>query len=162
MRKILITGLVALVMGAGGVVGAGTAAAATGDVGFQDQSYKGAVNVPTSDKPQSKLWFAHGSWWADMFDTTSQTWHIFRLDRTTQDWKDTGVQIDDRVNSLADVLWDGTRLYVASHAVTVSSNTGTASVAGAPARLYRYSYSPATGYQLDQGFPVAINNNSSE
>jgi PKD repeat protein len=145
-------------------MGAGPAAAATGDAGYQDQSYAGATYVPTSDKPQSKLWFAQGSWWADMFDTVSRTWHIFRLDRSTQSWTDTGVRIDDRPNTLADVLWDGTHLYVASHVVTISSDSATTpSVAASPARLYRYSWSAATqGYTLDQGFPVAISDWSSE
>ena len=158
--SVVIAGMAA--MGAGAV--AGPAAAATGDAGYQDQSYAGATYVPTSDKPQSKLWFAQGSWWADMFDTVSRTWHIFRLDRSTQSWTDTGVRIDDRPNTLADVLWDGTHLYVASHVVTISSDSATTpSVAASPARLYRYSWSAATqGYTLDQGFPVAISDWSSE
>src|SRR4051795_7899237 len=118
---------------------AGPAAAAAGDAGYQDQSYTGATYAPTSDKPQSKLWYAQGSWWADMFDTVSRTWHVFRLDRSTQAWTDTGVRIDDRPNSLADVLWDGTHLYVASHVVTIASDSATRpSAAGSPARLYRY------------------------
>jgi PKD repeat protein len=147
-----------------GLAGTSTpASAATGDVGYQDQSYAGAVNAPTSDKPQSKLWYAQNTWWADMFDTVSGTWHIFRLDRASQAWRDTGVLIDPRPNTLADVLWDGTHLYVASHVVTVSSESApTASSSNSPARLYRFSYSTAAGYTLDRGFPATITNNSSE
>jgi PKD repeat protein len=158
--SVVIAGMAA--MGLGAV--AGPASAAAGDAGYQDQSYTGATYAPTSDKPQSKLWYAQGSWWADMFDTVSRTWHVFRLDRSTQAWTDTGVRIDDRPNSLADVLWDGTHLYVASHVVTVSSDSATRpSVSGSPARLYRYSWSAATQkYTLDQGFPVAITDSSSE
>jgi PKD repeat protein len=143
--------------------GATTAAAATGDVGYQDQSYSGVPNAPTSDKPQSKLWFAQGSWWADMYHAASGTWHIYRLDRATETWTDTGVVIDDRANTLADALWDGTHLYVASHVVTVSSDSTTRpSVAGA-ARLYRFSWSPAGNtFTRDPGFPVAITDRSSE
>ena len=37
-----------------------TATAATGDVGIVDQSFTGVTNPPTSDKPQSKLWFNDG------------------------------------------------------------------------------------------------------
>ena len=102
------------------VVQAPAAAAATPSM-YQGPAFPNVTGTaPTEDKPQSKLWYAHGSWWADMFDTTSGDWHIFRLDRGTQQWIDTGVPIDDRPDTLADVLWDGTHLYVASHVVTVS------------------------------------------
>jgi len=99
-----------------------------------------------------------------MFDSGSQTWHIFRLNRSTEQWVDTGTRIDDRPNSLGDALWDGSHLYVASHVVTTSSDhASVASVAGKPARLYRYSYSSSSNsYSLDAGFPANINNNSSE
>jgi PKD repeat protein len=162
-RRTVIT-VVLLGLAAVALVLAPPASATTGDVGHQDQSYSGAAYEPTSDKPQSKLWYAHNAWWADMFDTVSRTWHIFRLDRSSQTWVDTAVPIDDRADSLADVLWDGTHLYVASHVVTISSDTATVpSKSGAPARLYRYSYSSSSGsYVLDAGFPVAINDNSSE
>jgi PKD repeat protein len=162
-RSLILVVLAALLAVGGLVVGPDRATAATGDIGYPGPSYAGVSHVPTSDKPQSKLWFAQGSWWADMFDTASGTWHVFRLDRSTQQWVDTGVQIDDRPNTLADVLWDGTHLYVASHVVSLSSDsTATPSLPGNPARLYRYSWSADRGYTLDTGFPVAITQNSSE
>jgi PKD repeat protein len=148
-----------------GLVIAPTAASATpGDVGIQGPSYVGVSNPPTSDKPQSKLWITDGIWFADMFDTVSKTWHIFRLDRATQSWVDTGVMIDNRPATLADTLWDGSHLYVASHVATVSSNTSArVSQPGNPARLYRFSYNSATkSFALDAGFPTIINTQSSE
>ncbi|WP_222265529.1 PKD domain-containing protein [Modestobacter marinus] len=161
LRRFVVTVIVTLLAG-GAVVGAGAASAATGDYGHQGPSYSGATYVPTSDKPQSKLWYAQGSWYGVMFDTVSTTWHVFRLDRSTQKWSDTGVQVDDRRDTLADALWDGTHLYVASHVVTISSDTGgSASRSSSPARLYRYSFSGGT-FSLDAGFPVAINDHSSE
>src|SRR4051794_9602509 len=140
------------------------ATAATGDIGFVDQSFTGVTNPPTSDKPQSKLWFNDGLWWATMFDPVSVTWHIFRLDRATQTWVDTGTQVDNRVQTLSDALWDGQKLYIASQWVTISTTAAPkASVVNKPARLYRYSYLPASKtYVLDSGFPAVINNNSSE
>src|SRR4051794_30836811 len=72
------------------------ATAATGDIGIVDRAFTGVTNPPTSDKPQSKLWFNDGLWWATMFDTASLTWHIFRLDRGTESWVDTGTQVDNR------------------------------------------------------------------
>ena len=139
------------------------AAQAATTVGYQGPSYTGA-KAPSSDKPESKLWLAGGIWWADLYDTTSGTWHIWRLNVATQTWINTGTVIDTRANTLADTLWDGTHLYVLSHVVTVSTNEApVASKPNQPAKLYRYSYDPVgQTYSLDAGFPVNINNNSSE
>jgi PKD repeat protein len=136
------------------------AEAASGDYGYQGPPYSGAGTAPTADKPQSKLWFNDGSWWADMFKTngTSGTWHIYRLNKTTETWTDTGVQIDNRPSTRGDTLWDGAHLYVASNVLAASS---TSNASGQPARLYRYSYASGT-YSLDKGFPVNINSYSSE
>jgi len=158
-----ILAAVALVLtGLGG--GALSASATTGDIGYLDQAYNGSVNPPTSDKPQSKLWYTGGLWWADMFDTVSKTWHIFRLDRATEKWVDTGTVVDSRPNTLADALWDGSHLYIASHVVTVSTDEAPKpSVAASPAYLYRYTYSAtAKKFTLDGGFPSTITTQSSE
>jgi PKD repeat protein len=132
----------------------------SGAIGYQDMSTQGTGNAATGEKPESKLWFNDGSWWADLFDSTSLTYHIFRLDRAQQTWTDTGVVVDNRANTRSDTLWDGSHLYIASH-VFASSSASAAS--GNPARLYRFSYDPSGHtYTLDSGFPVAISNYSSE
>jgi PKD repeat protein len=126
--------------------------AATGDIGYKDQSFTGAGTAPTGSKPESKLWWNDGSWWASMW-SGSGGFHIFRLDNLTQKWMDTGVAIDPRSGTRADTLWDGTHLYVASHVFSDAPKTGF------PSRLYRFSYNPlAQTYSLDPGFPVSINN----
>jgi PKD repeat protein len=133
---------------------------ASGNVGHQDGSTSGAGSAATGEKPESKLWWNDGSWWASMLHSASQTYHIFRLDRSSQTWVDTGTPIDNRPKARSDALWDGSKLYVSSH-VFASSSSSAAS--GNPARLYRYSYSPASkAYSLDAGFPVQINNYSTE
>jgi PKD repeat protein len=130
------------------------------DTGYEGRSTSGAGSAATGEKPESKLWWNDGSWWASMLDATSQTYHIFRLNRSTQTWVDTGTLIDNRPKSRSDVLWDGSRLYVASHVFASSSSTA---ASGNPARLYRFSYSSATKtYSLDAGFPVQISNYSTE
>jgi hypothetical protein len=140
----------------GAAVGHGTGALR----GVRDQVFTGAVGSPTGDKPQSKLWYTDGIWWADMFDSVTKSWHIFRLDRTRETWVDTGTQIDTRANVGGDVLWDGTHLYVATNVVAPSS---AANRTGSPARLFRYSYASDTKkWTLDVGFPVAISDVSSE
>ena len=135
---------------------------AAGSFGFVDQPFTGVGDgSPSGSKPESKLWWNDGSWWADMWSTPASSFHIFRLDLATQHWSDTGVRIDDRPGTRADALWDGTHLYVASH---VFSTCGcSTSSFGHPSRLYRYSYNAAQKtYSLDTGFPVAINDTSTE
>ncbi|WP_426997067.1 PKD domain-containing protein [Pseudarthrobacter sp. N5] len=146
---------------AGALLGISNYASADTSYGHQSISYSGVSNPPTSDKPQSKLWWNGGSWWADMW-TSGSGWHIYRLDRGTETWVDTGLLNDSRGSTLADTLWDGTHLYIASHVVSVSSDEApVASASGHPAKLYRYSYSGGT-YTLDSGFPTTITDNSSE
>lgn len=136
---------------------AAPAAAATGDIGFEDQTYAPLGGSPTGSKPESKLWFHDGSWWATMFNAGAGEHRIYRLDRTTGQWNDTGVAVDLRDSTRADTLWDDAtgKLYVASHVFTTSGGSTTAGNAG---RLYRYSYSAsAPHYSLDPGFPVTVN-----
>jgi hypothetical protein len=104
---------------------------------------------PTADEGQSKLWIHDGSWWGVLIDPDTDGWHIHRLDARAQTWTNTGVMIDERPESRADVLSDGDRLYVA---------TGGASPdAGEHVRLMRFSYdSESNSYSLDPGFPVQL------
>jgi PKD repeat protein len=132
----------------------------SGSIGYQDGSTSGAGAAATGEKPESKLWWNDGSWWASMFDAASQSYHIFQLDRSTQAWVDSGTPLDNRPKTRADTLWDGSHLYVASHVFASSSGAATA---GNPARLYRFSYDPASDtYSRDAGFPVQIDNYSTE
>src|SRR4051812_36003663 len=160
-RGVLLLALVVGVLVA--VVGFVPAAAraATGDVGVEDQSWSGTGTPTGTKRSESVVWFNDGSWWADMWDTVSQDFHIFRLDTGTQRWIDTGTAIDTRFYTHADVLWDGTHLYVASHKYVSDGNHP--AVSGYPAYLYRFSYDPLTrSYTRDPGFPETINQEKSE
>ena len=137
-----------------------TVRAATGDVGYQDQSFSGTGTPTGSKRSESVLWWNDGSWWADMWSTASQDFHIYRLNLSTQTWQDTGVTIDTRSNTHADVLWDGSHLYVSSHEFVPDEQAATS---GSPSYLFRFSYNSATkSYSPDSGFPVQINNMSTE
>lgn len=136
---LLLVGLLALL--------AAGASAARADVGFPSGSFSGA-SAPTGQKPQSKLWFHDGSWWASMFDPATTDHEIYRLDNG--EWHSTGTLIDGRVAARVDALDAGDHLYIAS----AGSNPATASHV---ARVMRYSYdSAARTYRLDSGFPVTI------
>jgi hypothetical protein len=75
-------------------------------------SYGLVLHEPTKDKEQTKLWYAGGSWWGVLLDRASQSTRIFRW--TGAAWQDTGVLVDSRARSLADAVWTGRRLYIAS------------------------------------------------
>jgi trimeric autotransporter adhesin len=145
----------ALLVALGLAFAAPAAAQSPGDVGWEGPPSAGAGSAPTGSKPESKLWWNDGFWWASMWDTASSDFHIFKLDPGTQTWTDTEVALDDRPSTRADVLWDAAagKLYVASHRFSESP------ASGYPARLYRYSYNASTDtYTRDAGFPVTINN----
>ncbi len=135
---------------------------AAGNVGYQGPSYANGSGSPSGSKPESKLWWNDGFWWASMWDTATADFYIYKLDLASQTWIKTPTRLDDRAGSRADALWDqaAQKLYVASHSFTESSIPGSASVAG---KLWRFSYTPATDtYILDAGFPVVINQASTE
>ena len=131
------------------------------EIGYRDYNYGDDVVASiTGEKPESKLWWNDGFWWASMWDTSKAEYHIFRFNIQTQSWIDTGTPIDDRDDTKADALWDGTKLYIASH--VFSESAGNASESNG-ARLYRYSYNvEGKTYSLDSGFPVIINTAKSE
>ena len=128
-----------------------SARADPGDVGFQGPDGTGAGAAPTGSKPQAKVWFNDGSWWASMWDVATSDFYIWKLDRSTETWSRTNTRLDDRSSTRADILWDGTKLYVASHTFSEGDGSGLS-------RLYRYSYDGSTdAYTLDSGFPATIN-----
>ena len=144
--------LVALVL----LSGYALPAPAAEDFGYRDFSYDAAsVVAPTGAKPQSKLWFNDGTWWGSLFNRSAEEHHIYRYDRATHTWSDTGTVIDERNSSKADVLWDGSHLYVATAGPTsASSHSG---------RVVRYSYDAATKkYSLEPGFPVTVTSGGME
>src|SRR6266516_2291841 len=77
--------------------------AATGAVGYQDQSFSGTGTPTGTKRSESVLWWNDGSWWADMFSTSAQTFHISRLNLSTQTWPDKGLTIATRSTTHADV-----------------------------------------------------------
>jgi PKD repeat protein len=131
------------------------AKAAPGDIGFEGPPTTGAGSAPTGSKPESKVWWNDGFWWASMWHAPSADFHIFRLDQGTQTWSDTGVALDDRPSTRADTLWDAAagKLNLASHRFSESP------ASGYPSRLYRYSYNASTDtYTRDPGFPITLSN----
>jgi hypothetical protein len=158
-RKILAT---ALTLAGFFLTGSATGLADPGDVGTEGFSYAPLTGSPTQTKPESKVWFADGDWWADLFSPSARVHRIHRLDPGSGQWVDTGTTLDDRGNANSDVLWHpaSRKLYVASH---VFSELGTPASPSQSGRVYRYSYDPATRtYSLDDGFPVVVNGARSE
>ena len=105
--------------------------------------------LPTDDQGQSKLWFHDGTWWAILIDPRTGVSRVQRLAEDRRSWLDTGLVVDERVDARADVLWDGTHLYIASGGSNASAANNLI--------LARYSYAQsAASYVLDSGYPVAL------
>ncbi|HEY7560680.1 MAG TPA: hypothetical protein VH650_00755 [Gaiellaceae bacterium] len=133
------------------IVALALSSVASANVGIQGPAYPGgASGPPTSSKPESKLWWNDGFWWAIMFDQ-SGVYRIFRLNLGSQNWVNTGVAVDGRDSTRQDVLSTGSKLFVASHkfvAVTHEDLTPNGPADGS--RLYRFDYDSGTNtYSLD-------------
>jgi PKD repeat protein len=138
----------------------GLAHADPGDIGVEGLSHSGTGTPTGTKRAESILWFNDGLWWANMWDVATSDFYIFKLDTATQTWTKTPTKVDTRSNTHADVLWTGTKLYIASHTFV---NDTVAAQPGFPSYLYRYSYNATTKqYSLDAGFPTQINNYKTE
>lgn len=114
-----------------------------------DQAVPAETRDPTAHKAQSKLWFAHGAWWAVMTAPERPAITIHRLDPITQTWIDTATLVDERPNANADARWDGERLVIAS----AVNNSG----ASAAARIIRFHFDEGSArFVIDSDFPVRI------
>jgi len=141
----------------GGALGFRPARAAAIGVGYKDFSMSGAT-APTGEKPQSKLWFNDGIWWGVLYNkaSTSKHFEIYRFNWATDTWSTTGVMVDARPKSSADVLWTGSKLYTVSNVLPGAS--GDTSI-----YVMRFSYNSTTKtYSVDSGFPVAVHNRGVE
>ncbi|MBD3386055.1 T9SS type A sorting domain-containing protein [candidate division KSB1 bacterium] len=131
------------------------------EAGYKGPSYGDMVTpLPSGEKSQSKLWWQDDKWWAYLWNGKEEHYSIYRYDPQNASWQDTQVRLDDRPRSKADLLWDGNKLYIATHRYSHYPETVSEFYA---ARLYRLSYDQnAEQYSLDAGFPVNINNMKSE
>jgi hypothetical protein len=134
---------------------------ASADIGIQGPAYTtGTSGSPTTSKPESKLWFNDGSWWASMAAQVAvgdSDYHIFKLVGNT--WTDTGVVIDQRDSTRQDVLSVGNTLFVSSH--KFQETTTFSAATDNEMRLYRFTYNGTT-YQPNADFPVPIDSQRSE
>jgi hypothetical protein len=96
----------------------------------------------TSDKPQSKIWYNDGSYWAVLQNGTGS--HIYRL--VGGNWEireDVDSHRDNGLEGHEDVLWNGYELFVLVYASTPL--------------LYKFVYDTSTDlHHRVAGFPVAI------
>jgi Bacterial Ig-like domain len=123
------------------------ASAAVGEpVTYLGHAYSSTVTRPSADKPQSKLWYLDGAWWALMVGAGGSQVSIHELlpDHT---WRNTGTVVDSRANSSGDALWStrDSRLYVASR------------VSGANLQVSAFTYRPDTRtWAVAPAFPVTV------
>lgn len=118
-------------------------------------TYRDFVRASTADlsppesRGQHRLWFAHGRWWAGLSQPSTGHVTIFRLEWDTQRWVDTGVIVDERPNTIQDVVWSGEHAYVVSAGRRASARDAI--------RVLRYSFDEASDrFELDANFPVEV------
>lgn len=125
-------------------------AGADTDIGVRGLNWDGGPSAPTSDKPQSKLWYttnAQGkvTWWATMWNTAGGgRFEIYRFDTASSTWKTTGTVVDTRSLALQDTLWDGSHLYVASSVAERPTQDPSSATVDLATRVLRFSFNPAT------------------
>ncbi|MGH2699558.1 MAG: hypothetical protein ACRDJL_10245 [Actinomycetota bacterium] len=118
-------------------------------VGFKSHAYGGFDAEPsgraiTGQKPESKLWFHDGEWWAAMLDPELEGAHtIHRLADET--WVSTGVVIDSRPSIKEDVLSLGNKLYILARANGDAGDN----------KLMRFTYASGS-YSPDTDFDVPV------
>ncbi len=158
VRKMRVMGMMSVLF-----IATATLAQTPIDTGYRDFSYPSGTSgnsEVTAEKPESKLWWNDGFWWASMWSNSGNAYHIFYLDIPSQTWVDTGTELDDRSDTKADVLWDGSNLFVVSH---VWTGSGSSASAGNRGEFFKYSYNSANDtYSLESGFPVEVNQAESE
>jgi hypothetical protein len=139
-----------------GVVALALPGIARADTGFQGPSYPaGSSGPPTTSKPESKLWWNDGFWWASMLDGSGD-YHIFRLNLRAQRWVDTGVVIDTRASTRQDVLSTGSKLFVASHKYQAVTQEDPTPNTDDEMRLYRFSYHAGSNTYTPDGPPTGV------
>ncbi|MBI4942469.1 MAG: hypothetical protein HY830_17145 [Actinobacteria bacterium] len=140
---------VAIATGGAGWVAAPAAAAGLPTT-YTGPTVPATVVAPSADTQQSKVWRADGAWWAVMADTATGTPTIHEL-LTDHTWRDTGIAVDTRANSTADVETIGTTLYAASRTAT------------GDLLFSRFTYSAGSRtYAKDSGYPVTITTGGTE
>ncbi|WP_294568013.1 Ig-like domain-containing protein [uncultured Arthrobacter sp.] len=133
--------MTALLVAVGALVMPVAASGATGDVGVEGPSHSGTGTPTGTKRATSNLWFHDGSWWGNLWDTSSSDFHIFRFSPSTNSWVNTGVKTDTRSSTHHDVLWDGSTLHVASYRFV---NDGLPAEPNYPTTMRRYSYNASS------------------
>ena len=139
-------------IGLAGIVATGSVLAGTPvSVGYKDHAYAGGATRPSSDKPQSKLWYTdegggNVQWWGGLFRAGGiNDFQIYKM-TSASTWTPTGVAVDRRDGSHGDYLWDeaANTLYVAS--VVNPNSTEPFAVPTTPddVRIFKYTYNSAT------------------
>ncbi len=136
------------------LAGAGVAAAA--DIGHED--FTAAGDAVTGSKPESKLWYNDGKWWASMWSTApTPGFFIYRLNTATETWTGRTTALDNRVRDPRrhPLGRDPAVRRVAERRARTAAAPGSGT--NRETRLYRFSYNAGTDtYTLDGGFPASM------
>jgi hypothetical protein len=153
--------------GLAAILAAGTVLASTPvTVGYRDHTYGGGAFRPSGDKPQSKLWYTDGSWFAGMFlfstaPTAKSEYRIYRHDGA-HSWTVTPTVVDTRDTSHADYLWHEASDTLYAISVPQIPNAVPALAVDDGIKVFKYTYNATTNaYSAVAGFPKTIQNTAS-
>jgi hypothetical protein len=150
MAMVVVAVVAAFLLSLTATVAPPTVGAVAVAAGFKDHVYGPNPIEPTEDKPQSKVWFTDGSWWAGMYvDGAVDAYQIHRYNASTHVWTSTNVTVDVRDSSHGDYLWDAATnsLFVAS----VGTNSDPD-----PILVFKLNYNPGTDtYTHDPAFTAS-------
>ena len=82
--RLLALGAILLGLLAGSLVAPTGARSAAVEVGYRDFSYSTSITAPTGQKPESKLWYADGTWWGALWNNTVRRMEIHRFNQAAQ------------------------------------------------------------------------------
>jgi hypothetical protein len=117
-RRAAVAGAAALALAGGAATFVAQPAGAALPKSFAGPSYPATLTAgPSGDKQQSKVWRNSNAWWAVMVSATKGVPTIQEL-KADHTWRDTGVVVDTRADSTADVWYAANTLYVVSRTAT--------------------------------------------
>ncbi|HEY3020261.1 MAG TPA: hypothetical protein VGJ32_08715 [Solirubrobacteraceae bacterium] len=151
----LTAAVLALTLGVA-MLAAAPVSADTGAAGALYSGTGGTATAPTGEKPQSKLWFNDGAWWAVMYNATTGSFEIYK--RANGSWATTGTVVDSRDGSWQDVVWDGAHLQVVSAGSKATSTSAAVRYSrfGYDATAKRYVLEIAQTSLTSYGVEVAV------
>ncbi|WP_088319930.1 hypothetical protein [Kineosporia sp. R_H_3] len=142
-RRAAIAAASALALAGGAATFVALPAGAALPTSYAGNAYPATLAAPSGDKQQSKVWRASNAWWGVLISPAKGVPTIQEL-LANHTWRDTGVVVDTRADSTADVWYAANTLYTVSR-------TATGNI-----QYSRFTLSASRVWSKVTGFPVTV------